>query len=428
MKLHLKILWSIIEHRKVSTAVTFNPLMTAVGYTYQGHDIGWRHSETVPLYWALKDTTRAEVERDNLKAKDVYFKYERLLTYGVALAKVAITFRNSISVHLGPTLAWVPAFQISVTLNKISPPTVYIPATTCVHFSPESREKRYRKDVRNMYRDPTGHGWPHGTIPKATLAHYEQQNPTPIPPARNPNISSTPLESAGSGSTPLDLRSSQHLLHTHLPTPPPPAKSPTTPTPISQTRAPPPPPRGKTPNFIFAYISQGLLDLQIPKNIIFSTTHATKGGRTARPTLSPVCSAFVPSPTPSPFPTPPSLPSFYMISDNHTSSPTHSSITPSLPLYTATLISDDLVINIDTKAKTPPGFSSMELKFTSRSTFPPFMDFPSRSHHSIPKPQPPEAPKPTASDAGSASYSSMPSLVTPSLSPSSSLSSPMTCL
>jgi hypothetical protein len=50
MKLHLRLLWSIIEQRKVSIAVTFNPLMIAVGYIYQGHDIGWRQSGTLPLY------------------------------------------------------------------------------------------------------------------------------------------------------------------------------------------------------------------------------------------------------------------------------------------------------------------------------------------------------------------------------------------
>jgi hypothetical protein len=139
--------------------------MTAVGYIYQGHDFGWRHSGTVPLYWALKDTTRAQAERDNVKAEDIFFKYKRLLNHSIALAKVTITFRNSMYVHLGPTLAWVPAFQISVTLNKISPPTVYIPETTCVHCSTITREKRYRRDIRNMYREPPLHGWPHGTIP-----------------------------------------------------------------------------------------------------------------------------------------------------------------------------------------------------------------------------------------------------------------------
>jgi hypothetical protein len=141
MKLHLKLLWSIIEHRKVSTAVTSNALMTAVGYIYQGHDIGWRHSGSVPFYWALKDTTIAEVERDNGKARQIFFKYERLLNHGIALAKVTTTFINSMSIHLGPTLAWVPAFQISVTLNKISPPSVFIPETTCIHCSTKIREK-----------------------------------------------------------------------------------------------------------------------------------------------------------------------------------------------------------------------------------------------------------------------------------------------
>jgi hypothetical protein len=44
LALHLKLLWSIVEQRLVSIAVTYNPLMTAVGYIYQGHDIGWKVS------------------------------------------------------------------------------------------------------------------------------------------------------------------------------------------------------------------------------------------------------------------------------------------------------------------------------------------------------------------------------------------------
>jgi hypothetical protein len=202
--------------------------------------------------------------------------------------------------------------------------------------------------------------------------------------------------------------------------PPNPYPLPPTLTHLAETPAPSPPTQSHgTP--LAEYINQ-LLDLQTapPQHNIWSKASrpTIKGGRTARPTVSPVASAFVPSPTPSPFPTPSSLPSFYMISDNHTSSPTVST----------TIISDDLVISVDTKARTPLWFTSMELRFTSKSTFPPFMDFKSHSHHPLQHPQTPEAPAPKAFEEGSVTDSSMPSLVSPSLSSSSSLSSPMTQL
>jgi hypothetical protein len=36
----LTLLWTLLENWKVSLAITYNPLMTAMGYTYQGHDFG----------------------------------------------------------------------------------------------------------------------------------------------------------------------------------------------------------------------------------------------------------------------------------------------------------------------------------------------------------------------------------------------------
>jgi hypothetical protein len=38
---HLEHLWRTLEQWKTSIAVTYNPLMTATGYFYQGHDFGW---------------------------------------------------------------------------------------------------------------------------------------------------------------------------------------------------------------------------------------------------------------------------------------------------------------------------------------------------------------------------------------------------
>jgi hypothetical protein len=39
---HLRFLWRILQQWKVSISVTYNPLMTACGYIYQGHDFGWK--------------------------------------------------------------------------------------------------------------------------------------------------------------------------------------------------------------------------------------------------------------------------------------------------------------------------------------------------------------------------------------------------
>jgi hypothetical protein len=111
LALHLKLLWSIIQQRLVSIAVTHNPLMTAVGYTYQGHDIGWKMSQTLPFYWRSKKRSSPDsVAQDKAKSEEIAFKYTRLLTYGRDLSHITTNFRNAMSIHLGPTLDWVPAF------------------------------------------------------------------------------------------------------------------------------------------------------------------------------------------------------------------------------------------------------------------------------------------------------------------------------
>jgi hypothetical protein len=45
--IRLNLLWTLLENWKVSLAVTYNPLMTAMGYTYQGHDFGWKPRDLV---------------------------------------------------------------------------------------------------------------------------------------------------------------------------------------------------------------------------------------------------------------------------------------------------------------------------------------------------------------------------------------------
>jgi hypothetical protein len=43
----LAFLYTLLENWKVSIATTYNPLMTAMGYEYMGHDYGWSEA---PVY------------------------------------------------------------------------------------------------------------------------------------------------------------------------------------------------------------------------------------------------------------------------------------------------------------------------------------------------------------------------------------------
>jgi hypothetical protein len=97
--------------------------MTAVGYIYQGHDIGWKMSHTLPFYWCFKQISPASAAQDEAKSEEIAFKYTRLLTYSRDLSRITTTFRKAMSIHLGPTLDWVPAFEIAPPLGKILSPT-----------------------------------------------------------------------------------------------------------------------------------------------------------------------------------------------------------------------------------------------------------------------------------------------------------------
>ena len=101
LALHLKLLWTIIQQRLVSIAVTYNPLMTAIGYTYQGHDYGWTLPpyHTLPPYWNKIASSPTSVAQDQDKAIEIISKYTRL-TYGRDLSKITITFRQDMSTHL----------------------------------------------------------------------------------------------------------------------------------------------------------------------------------------------------------------------------------------------------------------------------------------------------------------------------------------
>jgi hypothetical protein len=69
----LRFLWRILKQWKVSIAVTYNPLMTACGYIYQGHDFGCRHYGGLVhnILWPQQASTSQEVSDDNSQAESI---------------------------------------------------------------------------------------------------------------------------------------------------------------------------------------------------------------------------------------------------------------------------------------------------------------------------------------------------------------------
>jgi hypothetical protein len=53
----LALLYTLLENWKVSIAITYNPLMTAMGYTYQGHDFGWKAQDPINNTWSSMPST-----------------------------------------------------------------------------------------------------------------------------------------------------------------------------------------------------------------------------------------------------------------------------------------------------------------------------------------------------------------------------------
>ena len=141
LALHLKLLWSIIQQRLVSIAVTYNPLMTALGYTYQGHESGWTMSHTPPLHWHSTPSSPDLMAQDQAKSEEITSKYNRLLTYGRDLSVITTNFRKAMSTHLGPTLEWVPGFEIAPPPGKFTTPSVFIPKRPAI-TAPKKAERQ----------------------------------------------------------------------------------------------------------------------------------------------------------------------------------------------------------------------------------------------------------------------------------------------
>jgi hypothetical protein len=73
----LRFLWRILEQWKVSIAVTYNPLMTACVYMYQGHDFGWKHCGGLVhnILWPQQASTSQEVFEDESQAENITLQY-----------------------------------------------------------------------------------------------------------------------------------------------------------------------------------------------------------------------------------------------------------------------------------------------------------------------------------------------------------------
>jgi hypothetical protein len=53
----LTLLYTLLENWKVSLAITYNPLMTAMGYIYQGHNFGWKPQDPIKNTWSSMPST-----------------------------------------------------------------------------------------------------------------------------------------------------------------------------------------------------------------------------------------------------------------------------------------------------------------------------------------------------------------------------------
>jgi hypothetical protein len=113
----LQFLWRTIEQSKISTAVTFNPLMTSCHYTYKGHDYGWFDTH--------KDTPRLnhtkELQKDSHHATVINSIYMKLLVLSQNLTRIREYIRNTISQVFGPMLCWIPGFQVSSDKIELHP-------------------------------------------------------------------------------------------------------------------------------------------------------------------------------------------------------------------------------------------------------------------------------------------------------------------
>ena len=105
----LAFLYTLLENWKVSIATTYNPLMTAMGCEYLGHDYGWSEA---PLRRGLPDhrdtpwssiySSSHQLNKDAVQAKHTYDLYKQLLGHTASLHLTTTEFRRAMSLLSGP--------------------------------------------------------------------------------------------------------------------------------------------------------------------------------------------------------------------------------------------------------------------------------------------------------------------------------------
>jgi hypothetical protein len=136
----LHFIWKSIEQNKVSLALHHNARMTACGYTYKGHDLGWNRKlgklSKQDQVWYSTATLQDSILDDPIVA-GVNAKYMLLRDLTIQVRLTAKSFRNSMSTTFGPKLCWVPPFPIYDILLPfpLLPPSSYKaedgPCTEC---------------------------------------------------------------------------------------------------------------------------------------------------------------------------------------------------------------------------------------------------------------------------------------------------------
>jgi hypothetical protein len=190
----LAFLYTLLENWKVSIATTYNPLMTAMGYEYLGHDYGWSEA---PVHqnsrqyglptgsdspWSSIYSSHHKLHKDAVQAKHTYDLYKLLLGHTASLHLTTTEFRRAMSLLSGPNTQWILPCNIAQPPHDKPPPVLnYLapPGTVCLHCHMSHHEHRcYTKDPRNMYHYPPNAGWSYGEIPSWYLRKYNGPDTT----------------------------------------------------------------------------------------------------------------------------------------------------------------------------------------------------------------------------------------------------------
>jgi hypothetical protein len=91
----------MLKNWKVSLAVTYNPLMSAFGYIYRGHDFGWQQLGQ-STSWSTIPSIPQQISKDLEDANKVFILYKTLLGQSTALLVTTTESRQAMSYAFGP--------------------------------------------------------------------------------------------------------------------------------------------------------------------------------------------------------------------------------------------------------------------------------------------------------------------------------------